>query len=67
MKTKKAKRVRVRWLELTWVQDRSEYSCPTCGTTFIGTLNKNTLRFICDCGQELVIKKQEEVCYTEQR
>ena len=67
MNTKKAKRVKVLWHELTWIQKRSEYQCPSCYTTYIGTLNESIVRFICECGQELIIDRPEEVCCTAQK
>jgi hypothetical protein len=56
MKTKKAQRVKVKWNVETWTQTRSEYQCPACRTVCIGTLNKRVVRFICECGQELIIE-----------
>jgi len=32
-----------------------EYICPSCYTTFKGFVSKNTTRFKCDCGQELIV------------
>lgn len=40
----------------------SKYTCPSCHTTFVGAgISKKTLRFRCDCGQELtIIEKVKE-------
>ena len=53
--TKKAKKVRV-----TWVETKSYYSkyiCPSCWaeSRCIG-VTKGTLRFRCDCGQEFIVE-----------
>lgn len=54
--TKKPKRVNVIYRQFT--TESSEYSCPSCHTTFIGAgVRRNTLRFRCDCGQELIVDK----------
>lgn len=34
------------------------YRCPSCQVEFSGALRgDNTTRFVCECGQELIIKK----------
>ena len=40
----------------SWVRG---YTCPSCYTKFIGAsgLSDNTIRFKCNCGQELIIEK----------
>lgn len=54
--TKKAKPVDVKFIETS--QYYAEYTCPTCKVTYCGGgPYKNTIRFKCECGQELVIKK----------
>jgi len=55
-KTKRAKRVKVTWMEFPVIHFRSEYQCPYCHTIFQNTVNKKTLRFRCDCGQELIVE-----------
>ena len=38
----------------------SEYTCPSCHTTFVGAgPNKNVILFRCQCGQELIITKND--------
>jgi len=32
------------------------YICPSCYTTFKGFVSKNTTRFKCQCGQELIVE-----------
>ena len=57
--TKRAKPVEVTDCvqKINWT--RTEYTCPSCYTTFISDHpNKSVLRFICDCGQELRIIKR---------
>jgi predicted RNA-binding Zn-ribbon protein involved in translation (DUF1610 family) len=52
--TKKPKRVTIVWKEI--VEHYAEYICPSCHTHFVGGgPNKCTIRFICDCGQELIV------------
>ena len=54
--TKKAKRVKLIWEEYTYTSYKSIYECPGCGIIFHNTLNqRNITRFICDCGQELMV------------
>jgi hypothetical protein len=34
----------------------SEYTCPSCKILYQGNcIGKNITRFICDCGQELIV------------
>ena len=66
--TKKAKRVNVTWEEYTYISHKSIYQCPSCYTNFHNTLQqRNITRFICDCGQELMVdevinKKVNDEC-----
>jgi len=53
--TKRPKHVKIKWIKYNCVQ--SEYECPCCKTIFIGSVMSNTTRFICSCGQELIINK----------
>ncbi len=53
--TKKPKKIRVIFKEI--ISYCSEYTCPTCKTTYIGVVNRNVSRFFCKCGQELIINK----------
>jgi len=53
--TKKAKSVNVIVHEV--IETYPEYTCPSCMITFIGSgPGKSTLRFKCECGQELIVK-----------
>ena len=52
--TKRPKRVKVNWVKTE--HSYSEYVCPSCHTTFKGFVSKNTTRFKCDCGQELIVE-----------
>jgi predicted RNA-binding Zn-ribbon protein involved in translation (DUF1610 family) len=55
--TKTPKSVSVSFREETIVQLRSEYTCPSCHTTYIGYVNTSVTRFKCSCGQELIVKR----------
>jgi hypothetical protein len=58
--TKRAKKVDITYKTVT--AERSEYVCPSCRTTFIGSgIGKNITRFICDCGQELIVNKIKRI------
>jgi hypothetical protein len=52
--TKRPKRVRVKYRP---VQNTiSEYTCPSCKVCYVGGgPAKNVTRFVCDCGQELIV------------
>lgn len=39
----------------------SEYTCPLCRATYRCRIDKNVTRFLCDCGQELIIKQRKEI------
>lgn len=54
--TKKAKRVKVVWTEIKWVERLSSYQCPCCHTIYQNTISPHVTRFICDCGQELIVE-----------
>jgi len=52
--TKKAKKVKVTYTKTASYY--SGYTCPTCKVTFTGGgPEKNVLRFLCECGQELIV------------
>lgn len=51
--TKKAKTVDVKWS--TRKEYYPVYVCPSCKTTMNGGFGKSTLRFRCNCGQELIV------------
>lgn len=52
--TKRPKRVTVRYVKVeSYI---AEYACPACCVIFKGCgPSKNTTRFICTCGQELIV------------
>jgi len=54
--TKRAKKVKVKWIEIEQIVKRSEYQCPYCRTVYQNTLSPNITRFKCDCGQELIVQ-----------
>ena len=37
----------------------SEYTCPTCHITFVGFVQEGTVKFICHCGQVLIVENTE--------
>ena len=38
----------------------AEYTCPTCKTTFSGAgVTSATTRFLCECGQELIVERKK--------
>lgn len=52
--TKKPKRVNLIEKKITCSQ--YSYICPVCKTTHIGNIiTKRVTRFLCDCGQELIV------------
>ena len=54
--TKKAKSVKVRYIEVKEISYIPEYQCPTCRTVYKGFgPARNVTRFICECGQELIV------------
>jgi len=54
MKTKKAKTVKVNYVETKGKY--SVYICPTCKTEYQGgKINYKIIRYKCDCGQELIL------------
>lgn len=62
MKTKKPKRVNVKWQKIEPVYYRSEYRCPACQRVIIGHLrDQHVTRFLCACGQELIVDKEVEI------
>lgn len=57
MKTKNSKFVNLFFREETFIRNRSEYTCPTCHTTFVGNVAINVVSFMCECGQILKVNK----------
>ncbi|MBC8556065.1 MAG: hypothetical protein H8D23_41150 [Candidatus Brocadiales bacterium] len=56
--TKKPKFVQVTWKEVKSYY--SVYECPSCMGKFEGFVSgRNTLRFRCECGQELIVKEEQ--------
>ena len=59
--TKKAKRVVVDYEKTTTVEYISQYTCPCCKVNYRGYgPNKNVTRFLCKCGQELIVQQVKE-------
>lgn len=57
--TKRAKSVEVFDLIQQVETHTPKYTCPTCRSTTIGwCCGRDVTRFICECGQELIIKKR---------
>lgn len=56
MKTKKPKKAIVRFEAIKQTIHVSEYQCPSCKVFYRGGLQRSTTRFICDCGQELIVE-----------
>jgi hypothetical protein len=40
------------------------YSCPACKIAYVGYLQGNVTRFICSCGQELIVRNRIQVVDT---
>jgi predicted SprT family Zn-dependent metalloprotease len=60
--TKSPKKVKLSWKEEKYIRYTSEYQCPSCRTIFQGFVSdKNTIRFRCKCGQELIIEEAQQV------
>ena len=58
--TKRAKSVDVLIHEFT--DTYPEYHCPSCHTTFKGGgPGRSTTRFLCECGQELIVRSRKHV------
>lgn len=58
MKTKKAKVVNIRLLKKTHYV--ALYTCPACKATIEDhSLRDNVTRFVCQCGQELIVNRSE--------
>ena len=55
--TKRAKMVSVKWNKEQYIRLTSEYQCPICHTIYKGTLTTLITRFLCDCGQELIVER----------
>ena len=59
MKTKRPKRVTIYDTEVTIIEIHPEYTCPSCYREFQGFGPAlYVTRFICDCGQELIVDKR---------
>jgi len=57
--TKRPKQVNVNYK--TYTCETDNYKCPTCKTHFVGFIgSRNVTRFICKCGQELIINQKEK-------
>ena len=57
--TKRAKSVDVNVEEFMELQRITSYLCPSCGTEYKGFgPKKNVTRFVCECGQELIVRKR---------
>ena len=57
--SKKAIKIKLEWKEEPCVNYTSEYKCPKCKAIFRGFVrDRNTTRFLCECGQELIIDKE---------
>ena len=61
--TKKAKGVTITYTEFEVTQRDVKYQCPTCKTTYQGHVGVTfqTIRFRCNCGQELRIDERKKV------
>ena len=60
MKTKKAKKVKVEWIEIPRTMLMAKYQCPGCRTYFESyTLEENVTRFICKCVQEIIVENSK--------
>lgn len=58
--TKKAKKVKVKYTETKSYY--SEYKCPSCNVTFMNSgPRKNVLKFICECGQVLIVDNESKI------
>ena len=57
MKTKKAKKAKIEWVETPRIVTMAKYQCPGCRTYFESyTLHENVTRFLCRCGQEIIVE-----------
>lgn len=57
--TKKAKKIVVKETTQPITKVISEYTCPSCKICFVGGQPYlDTTRFLCDCGQELIVEKR---------
>jgi len=58
--TKRPKSTKVKWKRVEQIAHISEYTCPTCKVIFRNTIPSlykiKITRFVCDCGQGLIIK-----------
>lgn len=53
---KRPKRVKVIFTEVK--ATTSKYTCPFCRVTFMGGVKPNVIKFICDCGNQLIVDKE---------
>ena len=51
--TKRPKHVKLEAVKVTTTS--LKYICPTCKTWYHGYVSGNVTRFICGCGQELIV------------
>ena len=55
----KPKKVKVIYKEIKCTSYRAEYQCPKCKIFFQDdTLYKNVTRFLCSCGQEIIVDRK---------
>ena len=55
---KRPRKVKITFVETTTYYSR--YKCPFCSVTFEGGgPRKNVTRFLCDCGNELIVDKEK--------
>jgi len=58
---KRPRKVKIDWIE--YVHYQSKYDCPFCHTIFVGFVgNKSVTRFICQCGNELIVEQEQNPC-----
>jgi hypothetical protein len=56
---KKPKRVELGWKECTYYV--ATYQCPECKIIYVGGgPSRNATRFLCNCGQELIVSNKGE-------
>lgn len=57
--TKRAKSIDVICRQHVVIESISSYTCPSCHIEFVGCgPDKSTTRFICECGQELIVRNR---------
>lgn len=54
--TKRPKKTKITYIKVIRELEIIKYNCPTCKTTFkMDFPMRKVTRFICDCGQELIV------------